>query len=1040
MSIVHFEKLAQDADDAAKWLRQLRIVDLDRGQENLNGFARLNLPLDLQDMLCSKLTQWLPACSDPDMAWNNLERLFSRSRSPLSLAAFFERDGSALQTLIRIVSTSQALSDQIISDPESFELLRITEGKAVARQYLIDEICTEIKTLDDEVAILQALRRFKRRETLRIAYGDIISGQDLETVTKQISFLADALIEASVVAARKLVSKRFGLPQSDSRRGIRLGAPQFVVIALGKLGGNELNYSSDIDLIFVYDGDGKTNGEKSITNKEYFERVGQRIVKLLSEPTSLGVPYRVDLRLRPEGSQGQLVIGLDTALHYYDIMGRTWERQAFVKARTAAGDENLGNHLLDRLEPWIYQRYLSRADITGIKALKRRIEKRATEAGALEADVKTGYGGIRDIEYVIQFLQLLNGGDLVSLRTGNTLDAIRALEEVGCLNMQERTILSDNYQFLRKLEHRLQIMFDMQTHSLPSDSVELNKLALRMDFVDDETGTALAKFQANFREITEINRKILDHLLHDAFPDEETTAPVVDLVLDPEPTADIIDQVLSEFGFHQTKQAYDNLMALSRERVRFLSTRRCRHFLAAIAQPLLSAISTTPDPDSTLVNLCQVSDSLGGKEVLWELFSVNPATLNLYVRMCAGSPYLSSLLISHPGMIDELMDSLMLNRLPSRQTLERTLEELCRGAEDIKPILHSFKNQIHLRVGVLDILGKQDLNARLKALSDVAEVCLQQIVYREYLHLVERFGEPRLSDGRPCDLIILGMGKIGGAEPNYHSDLDIIFLYEGDGSTQFDSRHRSKAGTTNQHFFGQLGQRIIKSVNELGPYGRLYELDPRLRPTGKSGPMAVTLESLLEYHKSGAAQLWERQALTKSRVIFGSEAGVEVANEVIRNAITCTPWKPSDATEIRQMRLKMEESASPSNIKRGPGGTVDIEFVVQMLQLKHLAEMPELLVPNTMQAIQILVERGVLSQDDGNHFAETYEFLRMVEARLRLMNTSARHDLPEDRMEVAKLAYLLDVADPPTLLRECRQLARETRRRFDHIFDQAERA
>jgi len=1040
MSLLHFGQLAEDHEKAGEWLSRLRIVDRTRGRENLNSFARLNLPLDLQDFLCSELSSSLPGCSDPDMAWNNLEKLFQNSRSPLSLAALFQRDTQSLRTLLKIFSTSQILSDQIVTDPESFELVRITDGQPVARQYLVDEICAEVALLRDERAILKALRVFKRRETLRIAYGDLICDQAVETVTRQISFLADALVEAALQAAQRLVANRFGNPQLGASRNGRRNTPSIVIFALGKLGGNELNYSSDIDLMFLCDGEGHTDGEKSITTREYFERVGQRLVKLLSEPTDLGTPYRVDMRLRPEGRHGPLVVTLEGALHYYDIMGRTWERQAFVKARVIAGDMELGESFLRRLEPWIYQRYLSRADITGIRALKRRIEKLATTAGAVDANVKTGHGGIRDIEFVIQFLQLLNGGDLPALRTGNTIEAIGALENVGCLTLQERTILSENYRFLRKLEHRLQIMFGMQTHSLPTQKSEAAKLALRLGFVDEDQQSALTQFRSQFEEITTLNRKILDHLLHDAFPNDEVIAPVVDLVLDPEPTADDIDESLSGYGFHDPKSAYDNLMALSRERVRFLSTRRCRHFLAAIAPQLLEAISKTPDPDSTLVNLAQVSDSLGGKEVLWELFSANPATLNLYVRLCAGSPYLSNVLISNPGMIDELMDSLMLNRLPSRGVLEQMLGELCRSAEDIMPILHSFKNLMHLRVGVLDILKRRDLTLRLKTLADVAEVCLFQIALREYRQLITRFGEPRMPDGRPCDLIILGLGKIGGAEPNYHSDLDIIFLYEGEGQTVVDSRMRSGSSTSNQHFFGQLGQRIIKAVNELGPYGRLYELDPRLRPTGKNGPMAVSLADFLKYHQSGQGELWERQALTKARPIFGSAEARLRTMDVVSQAITCRPWQASDATEIRQMRRRMEETASPNNIKRGPGGTVDIEFAVQMLQMKHLTKHPEILSTNTVDAIERLEEKGILSSDHAAHFREAYEFLRMVEARLRLMNTSARHDLPENRIEVAKLAYLLDYDDSATLLKECRQMTRETRRRFDEIFDQASKS
>lgn len=1033
MQIEQLARLLDDPDQANSWFASLRIEDTAKARENLACLASLGLPLDLLAALAQSLEQFLPVCSDPDMALNNLERLFRASRSPLALGGLFERDPTSLQTLIRIFSTSQFLSDQIIGDPESFELLRITDGQPAARQFLIDEIVSEIGALNDETTMLRALRRFKRREILRIAYGDLIREQNIETVSRQISFLADALIEASLQAALKVLTARFGQPLVKSPGQPGATPARFTILALGKLGGTELNYSSDIDLMFLYDGEGNTSGAKSITNREFFDRVGQRMVKLLSEPTDLGAPYRVDMRLRPEGSQGPLVVSLEGAMNYYDVLGRTWERQAFVKARTAAGDRELGEKFLARLGPWIYRNYLNRADITGIRALKRRIERRAQREGGDDTNVKTGHGGIRDIEFVIQFLQLLNGGDLVDIRTGNTLDAIRALESVGCLTLQERSILEENYNFLRKLEHRLQIMFDLQTHSMPTDERELAKLAWRMGFTDQEDLSALDAFKVEYHERTELNRKILDHLLHDAFPDDEEIAPAVDLVLDPDPTADTIDEVLADYGFHDPQNAYDSLMTLSTERVRFLSTRRCRHFLAAISPQLLEVIAQTPDPDSTLVNLSQVSDSLGGKGVLWELFSVNPATLNLYVRMCASSPYLSNILISNPGMIDELMDSLMLDKLPGFEVLEQMMNDLCRGAEDIFPILHSFKNLLHLRVGVLDILGKKDLVARHGALSDVAEVCLHQIARREYRGLISRFGEPRLEDGQPCDLIILAMGKIGGREPNYHSDLDLVFLYEGEGTTHTDGRNKQGSSTSNQHFFGQLGQRIVKAVNELGPYGRLYELDSRLRPTGKNGALAVSLAEFTRYYTSGEGQLWERQALCKARPIFGASETRRKTEEAIYTALTCQSWQPEFAREIRAMRARIEEGATTNNLKRGPGGTVDIEFLVQTLQLKHAAEDRALLAPGTLMALEKLHERGHLSAEDFQHFHSTYEFFRIVEARLRLMNTTARHDLPESRTEVEKLAYLLDYADSATLLKECRQRARETRRRFDKL-------
>ncbi|MEX0710746.1 MAG: hypothetical protein WD278_00265, partial [Pirellulales bacterium] len=723
-------------------------------------------------------------------------------------------------------------------------------------------------------------------------------------------------------------------------------------------------------------------------------------------------------------------------------MGRTWERQAYVKARPIAGDLELGREFLAHLEPWIYRRYLSLADITGIKALKRRIEQRAQSVGGEARDVKTGRGGIRDVEFVIQFLQLLNGGDLPQLRTGNTLEAIASLEATGCLTHQERTLLEENYGFLRKIEHRLQIMFDLQTHLLPHEPGELRKLAIRMGYGDGAPAKALAGFESDYQGKTALNRKILDHLLHDAFGDDAEIEPEVDLVLDPSPPPERIAEVLGRYPFRDIPLAYQNLMALATERIRFLSTRRCRHFLASIAPRLLKAIAATPDPDSTLVNLEKVSDSLGGKGVLWELFSFNPPSMSLYVELCAFSPFLSGILTSNPGMIDELMDSLVLNKLPSRQDLDQTLDELAHAAEDLDPILHSFKNTQQLRVGVRDILGKEDIQATTGALSDIAETCLARIAQTQYEVLVGKLGRPTIGEGpragEPCALAVLALGKLGGRELSYHSDLDLVFLYEADGPTVPLRRSRGTP-TNNQHFFSELGQRIIKVANRLGPYGKLYEVDPRLRPTGKSGALATTFQELARYFAEGQAQLWERQALTRARLAIAAPAETmpdlrQSVEQLLARSAYDHPWQPADAAAIREMRGRMEAGASANNIKRGPGGIVDIEFLVQMLQLKRGRENPDLRTPNTLAALSALQKAGHLAGGDFELFTRGYRFLRSIEARLRLMNTTSRNDLPDDRLELAKLARAMNYADEGQLLAAVRDIARQNRERFEHYF------
>ena len=1035
MRIDELHRYLDRPGEAAVWLRSLGFSDPDRAHGNLVRIATAGITLDLLADMCDQLAEHLPRSSDPDMALNNLDRFVAATRNPLSLCSLFERDRDALPILLQIFATSQHLSDLLIVDSESYDLLRITGGEPVARDSLVDELCAEIAAVsDDETAASAALRRFKRRETLRVAYGDIIRGQSLDVVARQISHVADAIVEAALLAARARVDARRGGARPPE------GSPgRMVVLALGKLGGAELNYSSDIDLIFLYDCGRNADLARQQTCGEYFDRLVREVLRLLTEATDLGSAYRVDLRLRPGGNAGPMAVAYDAALQYYDVTGRTWERQALVKARPIAGDLALGREFLEQLEPWIYRQYLSRADITGIKALKRRIEQRTHREGADALNVKTGHGGIRDIEFVIQFLQLLNGGDLPDLRTGNTLEAIRRLERCGCLTDRERTILEENYAFLRKIEHRLQIMFDLQTHLLPRDPDELRKVAIRLGYADSPTQSALESFESDYKNKTELNRRILDHLLHDAFGDDAATEPESDLVLDPEPAPERIEEVLGRYPFQDLPQAYKNLMELSSEKIRFLSTRRCRHFLAAIAPRLLAAIAKTPDPDFTLINLSKVSDSLGGKGVLWELFSFNPPTLHLYVELCSSSQYLSGILTSNPGMLDELLDSLLLDRLPTRESLDEALSELCRGAEDIDPALHSFKNAQQLRVGVRDILGKERIEATTGALTDIAETCLAAITRVEYEKLVAKLGEPTIGEGDEaagvCELAIVALGKFGGRELNYYSDLDLIFLYEADGMTVPPRRTRRDITTTNQHFFSELAQRIIKIASQLGPHGRLYEIDPRLRPTGKSGSLATSLAEFSRYFSSGQGQLWERQSLTKARVVLAAPAAAKSVAGAIRAAAFEPPWQAKDAELIWQMRQRMEEKAALGNLKRGPGGLVDIEFLVQMLQLKHARSHPAIAQPSTLAALAALHAAGLLKRDDYDFFVSSYRFLRGIQLRLRLMSTTARDDLPEDPRELAKLAGLLGYASAEGLLADCARYTAENRRRAERLFE-----
>jgi [glutamine synthetase] adenylyltransferase / [glutamine synthetase]-adenylyl-L-tyrosine phosphorylase len=1043
-------------DQARTLLHDWDVNDIERGKSNLAGLAAA-LGVDALSELCHPLGRLLPRCADADMALNNLDRYFT-SAGPTALATLMEGRGRTLETLLQLFSTSQFFSDLLVTNPDFLEMLRVPLRSSPSRGEMLEQLRGEVNAAYEDSNVLRAFRRFRQKQMLRIGANDIIRDRPLEEITRDISRVADTSLEVALETALGNTSKRFGEPFTKFDEPARC-----VILGFGKLGGKELNYSSDIDLMFLYDEEGQTRGKSIsvLSNDDYFARVCSEIVRLLSANTDHGQAYRVDMRLRPEGQRGPLARSLASTLSYYDTMGRTWERQALIKIRPVAGNAKLGEEFLHAIEPFVYRRYLSVAEINEIKALKRKIEQKSGQFGESDTEVKTGHGGIRDVEFTIQFLQLSNGGDLPEIRLSNTLKAMRALEKVRCLTDAEYRALDNTYRFLRKIEHRLQIMFDQQTHRLPDKPDELRKLALRMGYTlarevpnDDNCGTAggpilpdqsisylpptkvldpYDAFLADYREKTTANRAILNRLLHQSFSSEQA-APEADLLLDPSPEPERIQAVLGKYPFKDVQEAYHNLNQLATETIPFLESRRCRQFLANIAPQLLQVIAETPDPDMALVNLEKVSASLGGKAVLWELFSFNTPSLRLYVELCAWSQFLSEILINNPGMIDEVLDSLVLNLPRTIDDLREELTELCRNADDPDPILHSFQDNELLRIGVRDILGKETIIETTNALSDLAETILVQLAAMQYPPMVRRMGVPCLEErgtrgeGRegtdssslashPSPLaprtsryVLLALGKLGGREMSYHSDLDLILIYEGDGRTMppaGSSRWDRFELTGNFHFFSELAQQIIKAASYMGPRGRLYQVDMRLRPTGKSGSLVLPLSEFERYYEEGVAQLWERQALTRSRIVFGDADFAADVVRTINHQIYDLEWKPAIADEIMAMRGRVEASGSKRDLKRGFGGIIDIEFIVQMYRLKYGRAHPAIRQANTWRTLDAMHEAKLINSEEHATLRSCYDFMRTVESRLRIFHNRSLDELPEADEDLEKLARRL---------------------------------
>ena len=1049
----------------------------------LGSIASMPVPLDLLQRLQTQLQQRLPQTADPAAVASRLQRFIAASRSPTSLLAFFERDEDALATLLRLLGTGNRLANQLIADPESFDLVRASGGADVRREVLIDEIVAELDALaacgGGSAAAAALLRSVAARERLRIAYGEFVGGASSSRVMSQLTVLAEAIFASAMHFASAQMSGRFGVPRRPNGEPGRLS-----VIGLGAFGAGELGYDTPLEVMFLCDLCGPTDGAVNLPGDEYFRRLCQQVVALVrgdrtaateadvepplglsaglelqpsaappvdaaadvlaegAPPAELGPLFAVSLARRPLGEDGPVVITVTEAHRHYQLAGRTWERVLHVTSRVVAGDRPLGRSFLELIEPWVYRKYLQRVDQQGLQTLLRKFARRLSDEPEANADIRHRAGGLNDIEQIVSLLQVINGGELDGVRVRTTAEAIQALLVAECLTVQEAALLSEHYQFLKRYEHCRQVdaggdfgqLQAVQADDARSAAVTAWNLGYR-----DAAGRGDADQLLQAVEVAcRLNQQTIRRLLEDADKGSESegaeTPIETELVLDPEPDRSLIAEVFSRHGMGDLEAAMSDLQRLADEPVPFLSSRRCRHHLAEIAPALLSEVGQTPEPHHTLRTLAQVSDSLGGKAVLWELFGSSPAALRLFVRLCACSPYLTKILVDYPGMIDELIDSLILDRLPSDAWLEASSTELCRTASDIRTILQSFKNGAHLQIGVRDCLGKESLEATHAALAGTAECILRRMSEAVQRGLAEQYGDPITPDGEPVELVMLALGKLGAKEPNYHSDLQVLFLYTADCQTQRRvGGHRQT--TTTATFFGEVARHTTALINEATEGKRLLELGTPFDAAGAGSERrhAISVDALAGYFRRGQASLAQRLALCKARAISGSVQNRTRIEALIRELIVAGEWYPMMATQIQSLRLAMEASADKDNLKRAAGGTVDVEMITQALQLCHAAKQPQILVPGTMEALARIADADLIERGIAETLRTNYRTLREVESKLRLLDTPQRHEIPTDPLALRQLAFLMGRRDADEIVSLCRQVRASNRQIFNDL-------
>ncbi len=900
--------------------------------------------------------------------------------------------------LARVLLLSDFLYESLLRDPPA--LAALLGGGDLDRPRTAEEaearVARSLAQAGDEEEAGRRLRRLRRRELCRIAWRDLAGRAGFEETVRELSDFADACLHQAHAWLHPRLCREAGTPEGPGGRPAGL-----VVIALGKLGGRELNFSSDVDLLFAYAAAGETRGAAtSVSHEEFFTRLARRLVRLLDTPTAEGIVFRVDLRLRPFGDSGPLVLSFDGLEQYYQEQGREWERYAWIKARPAAGDRAAGEELLRRLQPFVFRRYLDYGAFESLREMKRMIAREVARR-TLERNIKIGRGGIREIEFFGQCFQLIRGGLEPALRERDIRRVLEALAHAGILTEAARGELDAAYVFLRTLEHRLQQRFDRQTHEIPRDDRELRILA---------AGTGHAEPARLLEELERHRERVHGHfrlLLGPAEGAEAAAAGVEgelaalwEMRLDPAEAVALLQRT----GHPAAAEALGALQALQEDpEIRALSPAGRRRLDRLIPRVLLAS-GSSPAPLEALRRTCDILRAIGRRTTYLALLQESPAALGRLVALAGASPFLASFIARHPVVLDELLGPGGRYRPPGREALlEEVRRRLARtDPEDLEAQIEAlcvFQQTQVLQAAAADVSGELALMRVSDVLSDIAETLLAAVVDLAWGHLVARHGAPlAVLEGEACrpGFAVVAYGKLGGLELGYRADLDLVFLHAGAGETTAGGPRPIDPA----QFYNRLGQRVIHILTTPTRAGRLYEIDTRLRPSGIAGILVQHVEAFRDYllHE---AWTWEHQALIKARPVAGDPA-VARRFQAVRREVLARPRPPGELRrEVFAMRERMRRGAPavPENefdLKQGPGGIVDIEFLVQLLTLRHARRIPELCRwTDTVRLIQTLNAARILGEIEAHILKHAYLIYRAAAHRLALQEKPAR--VPAER-------------------------------------------
>ena len=881
-----------------------------------------------------------------------------------------------VQDNLNILVQSDFIVDAFYRYPQWLTNIINHPPQADERRYYQQWLNEHLTSVLDEMALMKALRLFRRYILVRLEWSQLTYTSSDEQILSQLSELAEVIIVTARDWLYELSCKEWGTPCSHQ------GEPQpLLVLGMGKLGGGELNFSSDIDLIFTYPEHGQTQGgRRELDNAVFFTRLGQRLIKALDNITEDGFVYRVDMRLRPLGEGGPLVLSFSSMEDYYQEQGRDWERYAMVKAKVLGDQQDpYSKELYQMLKPFVYRRYIDFSVLQSLRNMKSMIEREVRRRG-LKNNIKLGAGGIREIEFIVQVFQLIRGGRVIGLQTRSLLTALQVIEQESLLDTNEVAQLRNNYLFLRRCENLLQAINDEQTQTLPDEELDQIRLATNMGF------TNWSEFIEQLAVRMKQNRLIFNALIgnddSESVPNTKQYNDLFDDLWVPDLQLSDIKSVLPNYSDSDAEQLYQMLIQFRNDIGKRTIGVRGREILDQLMPRLLDAICNEQQAIMVFSRILPLLVNIVSRTTYLELLLEYPSALKQLIRLCSASPMISDQLAHYPILLDELIDinSLYQTVAPNEyksQLYQYLLRIQVDDEEQQLEALRQFKQMQLLHIAAADVEHVLTTMKVSDHLTYVAEALLDFVVQMAWNQMIERYGKPAHLADNHKGLVVVAYGKLGGWELGYGSDLDLVFLHDcpvnsvTNGEKQIDSRQ----------FYLRLVQRIIHLFNVRTSFGILYEVDVRLRPQGDAGLLACSLDSFADYQMN-EAWTWEHQALVRARAVYGENDLIKRFNQ-IRHDVLCKPRDENQLkTEVREMREKMRNhlgttQAELFNLKIDEGGIGDIEFLSQYLVLNYANSHPKMTTwSDNVRILELATHYQIMNSHEAEQLTQAYIDMR----------------------------------------------------------------